>query len=336
MDRITIVGMGPIGASIGLALKRARLPDLEIVGSSGNRKALSTAAKIGAVDSTSGNLRSAVEGADLVILDSHVTETKELLEAIGPILEDGCIVTDTAATKVQVLEWAEQHLPDRVSFVGGRPLPKELPAEVKDADPSIFEDTEYCIIPGRSADRGSVRTIVGLVEKLRAKPLFLDAHEHDSYAAAMTYLPIVMSSAFVTATAGSDGWKEMRRLAAAEFRDFSSLASNDPEDNRDSSMANPEALVHWLDQLITVLYGYRNQIKDKSDGLLDSFITAWEARAKWETGAEGDDDEGRSRIPTAGESMATFMVGGRLADRYREYTQRDKKKKSGWKYLRKT
>lgn len=328
--------MGPLGASIGLALKKARLSNLEIVGTSGNRKALSAATKIGAVDSTTGNLRSAVESADLVILDSHLAETEDLLEAIGAIVPDGCVITDTTTTKVQVLEWADQHLPDHVSFVGGRPLPKELPTKVEDADPSIFEGTEYCIIPAKSAESGAIGTIVSLVERLRAKPLFLDAHEHDSYAAAMTYLPIVMSSAYVTATAGSEGWREMHRLAAAEFGDFSSLASNDPQDNRDASMANPEAMVHWLDQLIAVLYGYRNQIKDDGEGLIDSFIAAWEARARWESGVVGEEKESRVRMPSAGDTMATFMVGGRLADRYREYTQSDKKKKAGWKYLRKT
>ena len=337
MDRITIVGMGPIGASIGLALKQAQLPDLEVVGTSGDGRALSAASKVGAVDSTTGNLRSGIANAGLVILDAHVAETRELLEAIGPVLDDGCIVTDTSPSKVPLMNWADENLPRGISFVGGRPLPKSVPGDVEEADPSIFEDTDYCIIPSRSADQAAVRTVVGLVERLKAKPLFLDPHEHDSYAAAMTYLPIVMSSAFVTATAGSESWREMHRLATSEFREFSSLASDDPQDNRDASMASPEALVHWLDQLITVLYGYRNQIKDNSDGLFDSFINAWEAHAKWESGAAGGDgEEGRARIPTAGESMATFMVGGRLADRYREYTDRDKKKKAGWRYPRKT
>lgn len=337
MDRITIVGIGSIGASIGLALKRAKLTNLEVVGSSGNGKALSAVSKMGAVDTTTGNLRSAIANAGLVILDAPVGETQELLEAIGPVLEEGCVVTDTSPTKVPLMNWADENLPRGVSFVGGRPLPKSVPADIEEADPSIFEDTDYCIIPSKSADQAAVRTVVGLVEKLQAKPLFLDAHEHDSYAAAMTYLPIVMSSAFVTATAGSASWREMHRLATSEFRDFSSLASNDPQDNRDASLANPKTLVHWLDRLITVLYGFRNQINDNSEGLFDSFINAWEAHAKWESGAVGsDDEEGRARIPTAGESMATFMMGGRLAERYREYTARDNKKKAGWKYLRKT
>ena len=327
--------MGPIGASIGLALKRAQLRDLEVVGTSGNGKALSAASKIGAVDSTTGNLRSAITNAGLVVLDTHVSETLEILEAIGPVLDDGCIVTDTSATKAPLVAWAEENLPRGVSFVGGRPMPKTVPDSVEQADPSIFKDTEYCVIPSKTADQASVRTVVGMVERLEAKPLFLDAHEHDSYAAAMTYLPVVVSSAFVTATAGSDSWREMHRLATSEFRHISQLASSDPQDSRDAAMANPETLVHWLDQLITVLYDYRNRVKDGRDELLDSFINAWEAHAKWETGAM-DDDEDRVRIPTAGDTMATFLVGGRLAERYREYTQRDKKKKASWKYLRKT
>jgi prephenate dehydrogenase len=327
--------MGPIGASIGLALKRAHLPDLEVVGTSGNGRALSAASKIGAVDSTTGNLRSAITDAGLVILDTHVGETLEILEAIGPVLDDGCIVTDTCPTKVPLVSWAEKNLPRGISFVGGRPMPKSTPDSVEQADPSIFRDTEYCIIPSKSADQASVRTVVGMVERLEAKPLFLDPHEHDSYAAAMTYLPVVVSSAFMTATAGSESWREMHRLATSEFRHLSELASRDPQDSRDAAAANPDTLVHWLDQLITVLYDYRNRVKDGSDALLDSFINAWEAHARWEAGAVGEDED-RVRIPTAGDTMATFLVGGRLAERYREYTQRDKKKKASWKYLRKT
>ena len=125
MGRMTIVGFGPVGASIGLGLKRAKLRDTEIVGTSRSRSALSAASKAGAVDSTTTNLRSAIIGAQLVVLDVPLSETKEMLEAIGPILEGGCVVTDTGATKVRVMEWAEECLPKGISFVGGHPLPKK-------------------------------------------------------------------------------------------------------------------------------------------------------------------------------------------------------------------
>lgn len=333
MERITIVGMSPIGASIGLGLKRARLRDTEVVGTSRDRDALSTASKIGAVDRTVANLSSAVQGAQLVVLDAPINEIKELLEVIGPILEDGCVLTDTGSAKIPVIEWADENLAAGTSFVGGHPLLKKQVQSLDDADSSLFESIHYCVIPAKSANQQSVKTVVGLVEALGAKPLFLDAHEHDSYAAAMNYLPTVLSSAFVTATAGSEAWREMHRLAASDFGDFSRLASNDPLDNEAASLANPDALVHWLDEMITELYAYRNRIKDRSDDLLDSFVQAWEARARWEANVVLD-SEG-PRLPSAGDSMASAFFGERLTERYRK--MRDGEPKSSrLKYFRRS
>ena len=334
MVRITIIGMGPIGTSIGLALKRSDLVNTEIVGTSRNRDALSRASKIGAVDKATGNLGSAVKGAQLVVLDTPMSETKELMEAIGPILDDGCVVTDTGISKVLVMEWADQYFPRGISFVGGHPLPKKQLRSLDDADSSVFKGIDYCIIPAKSAAKQSVETVVSVVEMLGAKPFFLDPQEHDSYAAAMSHMPIVLSSAFVTATAGSNGWREMHRLAASEFGGLSYLASNLPDDNEAACLANTEALVHWLDRIITELYAYRNNIKENSDSLLDSFVEAWGARSQWEDGTVLRDQE--PKIPSAGEAMANAFVGGRLAERFRQMTGREKeKKKSGWRRFRK-
>jgi len=333
VERITIIGMGPIGASMGLAIRRAQLGNTEVIGTSRDRSALSTASQMGAVDDAVGSLRAAINGARLVILDTPLRDTRELLEAIGPVLDDGCVVTDTATSKAQVMEWAEQHLPDGISFVGGHPLTKERPRNLSEADASLFEGMTYCVIPARSADPQSVKTVVGLVETLGAKPLFIDAYEQDSYAAAMTYLPMVLSSAFVTTTTGSDVWREMHRLATSEFGHMSSMASNDPMDNQAACLASPDALVHWLDQMITELHTYRDLIEERSDELLDVFIRAWEAKARWEAGAVIEDNQ--PRLPSAGESMARVFIGERLTRRYRQFTDSDSKKKSSWRYFRK-
>ena len=333
MDRITIIGMGPIGASLGLALKEANLSDTEIVGTSAKRQASEKALKMGAVDQTTNSLREAVRGAELVILDTGVSETRELLEAIGPILNDRCVITDTGTVKKPVMEWADEYLPRGVSYVGGHPLPKNQPHTLDDADAGVFKGSHYCVIPAKSAKESSIRTVVGLVETVGAKPLFLDPHEHDSYAAAMTYMPIVLSSAFVTTTSGSEAWREMYRMAGPEFGEFSNLASMDPGDNEAACLVNPDALVHWLDRMITELYQYRNHIKERDDKLLENLVHAWEARARWEAGIEFDDDQARG--PSSGESFATFFVGSRLVERYKEIRDKDKNKKTDWKNFRK-
>jgi prephenate dehydrogenase len=333
LERITIIGMSPVGASIGLALMRARLRNTEIIGTSVDRNSLTTAAKMGAMDKAVSRLRNAVEGAQLVIIDTPLTETRDALELVADTAPDGCVVTDTGAAKVRVLEWAKDALPPNVSFVGGHPLTKTPLASLDDASATAFEGVDYCLIPSANAEGEALRTVVGLVERLGAKPLFLDAKEHDSYAAAMTYLPIVLSSAFVTATTQAEGWREMHRLAASEFAEVSRYAGNDPLDNEVASRASPEELVHWLDKMIATLYSYRNQIKEDSDGLLDAFIKAWEARAKWEANAVVSSDS--PGLPSAGDSMASAFLGDRLAKRMREISgggKEDPKKK--FQYLR--
>ena len=326
MGRITIVGMGPIGVSIGLALKKVGVSDTEIVGTANDRRALSTAAQMQAVDNTDGNLKSAVRGAGLVILDASLKETEELLEALGPLLSDGCVVTDTGASKGRIMESAEQHLPNGVQFVGGHPLIKKRLQSLDDANAGLFEGADYCILPAKSADQSAVKTVVGLAETIGAIPFFMDLEEHDSFAAAMQHLPIVLSTAFVTATAGSEGWREMHRLAASNFSDFSQLAADEPEDNEAACLAKPDALVHWVDRMITELYSYRNQIKERSYDLIDNFTKAEEARGRWEQGKVVT-SEGQV-LPSTGDLMGAAFVGQGLMNRYKKLSQSSEKKEN--------
>ncbi len=333
MGRITIIGMRPLGVSLGLALKKANIPQTEIVGTGGNAAALSKASKMGAVDKAIGNVRSAVKDANLVVLDATLLDTKEYLESIGPILTDGAVVTDTASTKKRVLEWAEAYLPERATFVGGHPLPKAPLLELEDASESAFEGADYCIIPPTSARQEAVKMVVGMTEAVGARPFFLSAEEHDAFASAMAFLPLVLSSALVTSTATSQSWREMSRLAASEFRQMSHLASSDPYDSQTACMANPEDLAHWLDRLISELQKYRDRIVEKDDDLLETFVRAWEARARWET--DSVDQEHRVSLPSAGESMATMMMGDQLLRRYKKIMG-EKTKKNRWQYFRRS
>ncbi len=308
------------------------LSNTEVVISSGDRAVVTAVSKMDAANRVISGLRSAVEGAQLIVLDTPIGELRELLEAAGPFVESGAVVTDTLSVKSPVIRWAEECLPEDVSFVGGHPLLKKAPVSIEEADPAIFHGARYSVTPSETADETAVRTIVGLVEALGAKPIFLGQDEHDSYAAAMHHLPVVLSSAFVGATAGSDGWREMHRLAEAEFAAFGRHASNDPLDNEALCLAHPETLVHWIDQLILELYDYRNAIKDGGDDLVDKFVNVWELRAKWEADAVVPDDS--VRLPTAGESIASAMLGDRLASRLGAMRNKEKEPETTYRFRR--
>ena len=333
MDRITILGLGPIGVSIGLALKRAGLKDTEILGTDPDGHAMSRASEMGAIDVASGNLRSAMKDAQLVIMDTPLAETQELLEAIGPILEEGCVVTDTGSVKVQVIEWAESYLARGTSFVGGRPLPSRSVTNAEDADASLFDGTRYCLVSSESTNTEALRTVVGMVEILGAKPLFLDAHEYDSYAAAVVHLPLVLSSALVSSTTSSASWVEMFRLAKSEFEEVSKLADLDPRDNAAACRANPEALIHWLDQVIAELHVYRDEVERGGDELEEKFIDAWEERAKWEADTVVEEGRGAS-LPGSATSMGGVFLGKRILDRSQRIFDLTKRPK--WKYSKRS
>ena len=315
MERITIIGVSPVGASMGLALMARNLRNTEVVITSRERSVMSAVSKMNAAHSTERGLRAAVDGAQLIILDVPISETREILEAIGPTLEPDAVVTDTTNIKGPVMKWASEYLRPDASFVGGHPLLKKVPSTVEEANASIFKDARYTITPTDDVDDQAIRTVVGLVEAVGAQPLFLDPSEHDSYAAAMYHLPMIMSSAFVTATAGSDGWREMHRLADSQFDSFGSHATNDPLDNEAVCLSNPDAIVHWVDQLILELYNYRNEIKEGHEALVDRFARAFEYKAKWEADAVIPNNS--PTLPTAGESMMTAMFGSKLSERLR-------------------
>jgi prephenate dehydrogenase len=322
VERITIVGLGPLGTSIGLGLKKANLSNAEIIGTSRERRNASNANKVGAVDRTYAGLGAAVDGANLVVLDADMGETEELLKTLGQRLEPGAVITDLGVMKSKAVAWAEQYMKEGVYFVPGRPLPKKPITTLEEADGAAFQGCRYCIVPPVSAPEAAVKTVVGMADALGSTPFFMDALEHDSFAAGTSYLPVVLSSALVTATTSSESWREMHRLASSEWDAVGCLASNSPDDNLAIARANPELLAQWLDKLILELQAYREKILEDSEDLRHVFVEAWEARARWEHGVV--EDRSGPEIPTAMQTMGAFLFGDRLMRRQREMSEREK------------
>ena len=316
MDRIAILGMGPVGVSIGLGLRRAGLQETEIVGVDGDRRRLSKASRMEAVDRTTGSLKSAVAGAGLVVLDVPLSDTRDVLEAVGPGLDRGCVVTDTGTVKAPVMKMAEACLPDWASFVGGHPLPSRPLRDQEDAAPSVFEDTDYCVVPAETAEPDAVRTVVGMVEALGARPFFLDPSEHDAWVAAAMNLPALVSRVLMNATTTSASWRDMSRLAASEFADVSRPSSYDPEDAAAECLANRDALLHWIDRFVDEVSSFREKLNEGNRDLADSFVHAWEEWSRWNAGAA--DEDSPAEIQTAAETMAGMVVGRRLVGKYRQ------------------
>jgi prephenate dehydrogenase len=273
--KITIIGTGLIGGSLGLALKAAQLPGVEIVGHDKDIQNEQRAEKMGAIDQREHNQPRAVENAAMVIVAVPITSIPEVFQQIAPDLTPGAVVTDTASTKADVMRWAEEYLPPNVNFVGGHPMAGKETGGIENAESGLFRGKGYCICPSLTASPGAIQQVAGLAGLVHAEPLFMDAPEHDQYAAAVSHLPLVVSTALFTLLRSSPSWDDLGVMASSGFRDITRLASTDPAMSHGIWRTNREAVIHWLERMITELNRYRDLLKDAQDEtLMQTFVEA--------------------------------------------------------------
>jgi prephenate dehydrogenase len=338
MQHITIVGLGLIGGSIGMALRRwsaANGNALRIIGFDQDMDKQTMAKRMGAVDDTAWSLADAVKNADVVIMATPVGAMRELFSDISPHLKADAIVTDTGSTKTDVLEWSKA-LPAHVSFVGGHPMAgKSESLEAANAD--LFKGATWVVSPGVTASETAIRNVLGLIAAVDAEAFFVEPAEHDSYVAGISHLPMVVAAALVRTATADQSWRDMRTLASTGFKDTTRLALGSPEMHRDISMTNRAALSRWIGQMIDTLETFRADLADADEEaartrIHDFFIEAQDQRARAETVAsrsaeqalEGDKDLKRENMS---ETMGRMFLGG-LGRRKREQDgQRDRRRR---------
>jgi prephenate dehydrogenase len=279
--QITIVGLGCIGGSIGLRLHQERLP-YRIVGHDLDHRAASQAMKMKAVDKAEWNLIAACEPADVIVLALPLSGIRDTLQAIAPYLKEGCIITDTASVKGQVLRWAEELLPETVSCVGGDPIIKTVEHGVDAARDDLFCNALYCLTPAPGAPTEAVQTIVGLVHALGALPFFLDATEHDGLMAGVEHLPLILAIALLRATTPLGSWRDMRKLAGGSFEQSTGAMRGDPDALGQMCLANSANLTRWIDASVEELQRLRGYLADSDrEGLREAFEATMAARERW-------------------------------------------------------
>ena len=293
MQRVAIIGLGLIGGSIGLGLRKWSAEQtkgsdqaLEVIGFDLDLDQQNYAKKISAVDKVEWELSKAVRDADIVVVAAPVLAIKETFENIAPILKSGTIVTDVGSTKSQVIEWANEILPRTVHFVGGHPMAgKALSIEGAEAD--LFKGATWCVAPSVHASDEAIRNVLGMVSALGAESYFVDPVEHDAYVAGVSHLPFVMAATLMNSLSSDSSWRDMKTLTAGGFRDMTRLAAGSSAMHRDIIMTNRQSILRWVDAVQTDLSSLRELIASTTDDA-DEKITAFfekarDARAEWAT-----------------------------------------------------
>ncbi|MEW6574067.1 MAG: prephenate dehydrogenase [Bacillota bacterium] len=244
-ERVAIIGVGLIGGSLGMALKRLRLAE-EVVGIGRNAEKLQLAVEVGAVDRVTADLKS-VTGAAVVVVATPVSAVIPVVAEAADYFEAGAIVTDVGSVKAAIVDAlqpvARAH---GFHFVGGHPMAGSERTGVKSADPYLFENAYYILTPTPETDRSAVETVAKMAVAVGARVIELDPGEHDLYVAAVSHLPHCVAAALVNTIAGLPEREAVLPLAAGGFRDTTRVAAGDPEMWRDIVVANREAILGMI------------------------------------------------------------------------------------------
>jgi prephenate dehydrogenase len=260
LARLGIVGLGLIGASLALALRRGR-PELEIVG----------------VDSDAETMAKALERG--IIREPGIEDVKTIVLAVPPRamkhlmlnLPRDVLVTDVASTKAQVMVWAGEA---GLDFVGGHPMCGREAFGIDAADADLFVGAPWVLTQVDSR-------VEDIVHAVGAHPVVMDAERHDRLVAGVSHAAFALSAAYTLAVTSSRDWPEMAPLAAGGFRDLTRLASGSPEMYAGIAVTNAENLAAWLKRVESQLARLRRHVEAGDARLGELFEEAREKRERW-------------------------------------------------------
>lgn len=268
MPTVAVVGLGLMGSSFAIALKKAR-PDIVLVGSDPNpvvvRKALERE-----VVTTANTDFTVVAMADIVVVGAPISALREVFARIAGI-PGGRLVTDMASTKADVVEWAAV---EGLDFVGGHPMCGKEVSGIDHADPSMFEKAPWVLT--RDEPR-----INELVEAVGAHPVVVDPIMHDRLVAGVSHAAFLVSVGYVLAVSHREDWPEASRLAAGGFRDMSRLAAGEPDLYAWVVRTNRDNILEVLDGISAALARIRRHIEGDDPRLIELFEEAREVRERW-------------------------------------------------------
>lgn len=288
MKKLVIFGVGLIGGSVALALKKR--PDAPfIVGVGRSIESLEQAKALGVIDAICSpdekqtNIHAACSNADMILIAAPVAQTKAILQSIKPYLNAHTVITDAGSTKGDVLAAAREALGEKFNqFVGGHPIAGAEKSGVTAAQADLFIGKNVVLTPTPETNQDAASRAMQMWRDCGAKVSEMPAETHDGIFAAVSHLPHLLAFALVNEIANRPNAAQLFGFAASGFRDFTRIAGSHPEMWRDIALANKTALLGEISAYEKQL-SHLKQLLESEDGkgLEALFQTASTARNNW-------------------------------------------------------
>ena len=273
IKKITIIGLGLIGGSIGLALKRAG-NTAQLIGVARSQKTLDIALERNLVERVEIDIVKSVEGADLIILATPLSSFKKIILEVSHNLKPGCIVTDTGSSKLKVIEELSNVIPMGVSFIPGHPIAGTELSGPEAGFAELFDDRWCVLTPTEDTNKDALNSIRLFWEELGSKVEIMNPEHHDRVLAITSHIPHLIAYNIVgTANDLANVTnKEVVKYSAGGFRDFTRIAASDPKMWRDIFLYNDEAVLEMLSFFSKDLMKLKKAIEEKDSDLLQTFF----------------------------------------------------------------
>ncbi len=282
-ERVAILGLGLMGASLGLAIRaeHGRLAGV-VVGYDIAPGVGARAVARRAIDIATSSAAEAVASADLVVIATPTVAAEATLRAIAPYVAPHAIITDLCSVKEPLVRLAPNTLTYPERYVGGHPMAGSERAGIETARDDLFRGARWALTPTAQTSPDALARAHALVVALGAHPLEIDAEAHDAAVAGISHLPLALAVALTQTLAEADDWPTMASLAAGGYRDTTRVAAGDPIMGRDILLANRAALLARLDAFTFTLAELREAIARGDATAIEATLRAAQtARRAW-------------------------------------------------------
>ncbi len=281
-EKITLVGVGLLGGSLGLAVRQRRLAN-RVEGYVRRADSVAECEKLGVVDAATGDLAAAVSGADLIILCTPLAQMRALAERFLPVLKRGAIVTDVGSVKVPIVAELEPLIASvGAHFVGSHPMAGAEKMGAASARADLFEHAACVVTPTAKSSLEAVRRVEAFWKALGGLPLRLTPEGHDDLIARSSHLPHVVAAELANYILSPVHPKEQAQLCAGGFRDSTRIASGSPEMWRDIALANRANLARVLGVFIEDLQEFQHALENGDAKAVEEFFAkAKQRRDGW-------------------------------------------------------
>jgi prephenate dehydrogenase len=281
-QKITVVGVGLLGGSLGLAVKQRRLAS-KVDGFVRRSVSIGECEKLGVVDHATRDLKRAVENADLIILCTPLSRMRELTQLMLPALKKGAVVTDVGSVKGSVVDELEPMVADAGAFfIGSHPMAGGEKAGVSAARADLFVNSVCLITPTPNSQKDAVKQVEEFWTALGARLLKLTPALHDDLVSRSSHLPHVVAAELANYVLSPANPKEQAIVCANGFRDTTRIASGSPEMWRDIALANRKNLGRVLGVFIEDLQEFCLALENGDAKAIEEFFeNAKQRRDKW-------------------------------------------------------